>query len=248
MHREPLIWMMAISFFLAGCHSRGGNGSSESVESHYTDARQRMVRQQITGLGRGIRNARVIEAMGTVPRHEFVPEAHRHQAYADHPLPIGHNQTISQPYIVAFMTEQLDPQPSDHVLEIGTGSGYQAAVLAKLVEKVFSIEIVKPLADQAQATLARLNYTNVVVKAGDGYAGWAEHAPFDSIIVTCAPEKIPQPLVDQLKEGGKMIIPVGPLFDQKLYLLEKKGGAVQPRGVLAVRFVPMTGDGVRQAD
>ena len=153
----------------------------------------------------------------------------------------AYGQTISQPYIVAFMTEHLDPKPTDRVLEIGTGSGYQAAVLAELVEEVYTIEIVEPLAQRAAADLKRLGYTNVYVRAGDGYQGWPEAAPFDAIIVTCAPEQVPQPLVDQLKEGGWMIIPVGPVGDQELVLLRKQDGRLDERAVLPVRFVPMTG-------
>src|SRR5439155_16922682 len=163
-------------------------------------------------------------AMAKVPREEFVSPDSRAMSYEDGPLPIGYDQTISQSYIVAFMTEQLPPKPSDRVLEIGTGSGYQAAVLAELVAEVYTIEIAEPLAKNAEATLQRLGYKNVHVKAGDGYSGWLEHAPFDSIIVTCAPERVPQPLIDQLKEGGRMIIPVGAKFAQELYLLEKKDG------------------------
>jgi len=180
--------------------------------------------------------------MGKVPRHEFVPADVRSFAYADHPLPIGHGQTISQPFIVAFMTEKLDPKPTDHVLEIGTGSGYQAAVLSELVATVHTIEIVAPLARRAEADLKRLGYTNVTARAGDGYKGWPEAAPFDAIIVTCAPDHVPQPLVDQLKEGGRMVVPVEPAYDQSLYLLEKKGNKVERRAILPVRFVPMTGE------
>ena len=180
--------------------------------------------------------------MGKVPRHEFVPADVRSLAYADHPLPIGHGQTISQPFIVAFMTEKLDPKPMDHVLEIGIGSGYQAAVLSELVATVHTIEIVAPLARRAEADLKRLGYTNVTARAGDGYKGWPEAAPFDAIIVTCAPDHVPQPLVDQLKEGGRMVVPVGPAYDQSLYLLEKKGNKVERRAILPVRFVPMTGE------
>jgi protein-L-isoaspartate(D-aspartate) O-methyltransferase len=211
------------------------------ADPDYAAARKRMVLQQLAAPGRDLTNQAVLEAMGKVPRHEFVPRAQRDEAYADHPLPIGHGQTISQPYIVAYMTEQLVPKPTDRVLEIGTGSGYQAAVLATLVKQVYTIEIVEPLARQAEADLKRLGYTNVSVRAGDGYQGWPEAAPFDAIVVTCAPEDIPSPLVDQLKEGGRMIIPVGPLYDQNLYLLRKQGGKVQRQAVLAVRFVPMTG-------
>jgi protein-L-isoaspartate(D-aspartate) O-methyltransferase len=179
--------------------------------------------------------------MGNVPRHEFVPVNLRAQAYGDFPLPIGHGQTISQPFIVAFMTEKLEPKPTDKVLEIGTGSGYQAAVLSELVSNVYTIEIVEPLARRAEADLKRLNYTNVFVRAGDGYKGWPEAAPFDAVIVTCAPENVPDPLVEQLKEGGRMVIPVGASGYQELYLLRKNKGKVEREAILPVRFVPMTG-------
>jgi protein-L-isoaspartate(D-aspartate) O-methyltransferase len=204
-------------------------------------ARQRMVTEQLSGPGRGITNAQVLRALGKVPRHEFVPERLRSLAYQDCPLPIGCEQTISQPYIVAFMTEQLDPKPTDRVLEIGTGSGYQAAVLAELVAKVYTIEIIEELAGRAAKDLKRLGYTNVQVRAGDGYKGWPEAAPFDAVIVTCAPERVPQPLIEQLKEGGRMIIPVGPSWNQELELLSKNGAKLERRAVLPVRFVPMTG-------
>ena len=197
-----------------------------------------MVEIQIKG--RGITDSRVTEVMSSVPRHEFVPVSYRARAYEDHPLPIGYGQTISQPYIVAFMTEQLRSQPTDRVLEIGTGSGYQAAVLSKLVAEVYTIEIVKPLAQRAETDLRRLNYSNVKVKAGDGYKGWPKHAPFDAIIVTAAPDHVPQPLIDQLKEGGRMIIPVGGREMQQLYLLEKHVGKLTQRAVLPVNFVPLT--------
>ncbi len=203
--------------------------------------RDHMVRAGLKGFGRtAVTDGGTIKAMERVPRHFFVPEAAKPFAYQDGPLPIGYGQTISQPYIVAFMTEQLKPKPTDRVLEIGTGSGYQAAVLSLLVKEVYTIEIVEPLARHAEEDLKRLGYKNVKVHAGDGYQGWPEAAPFDSIIVTCAPEHVPQPLVDQLKEGGRMIIPVGPFEDQSLYLLEKRGGKVERRAVLPVRFVPMT--------
>jgi protein-L-isoaspartate(D-aspartate) O-methyltransferase len=212
-----------------------------AAEDALAIARQRMVADQLAGPGRDITNARVLAAMAKVPRHEFVPQRLRAQAYLDCPLPIGHDQTISQPFIVAFMTEQLEPSPTDKVLEIGTGSGYQAAVLAELVAKVYTIEIIEALAKQAAADLKRLGYTNVSVRAGDGYQGWPEAAPFDAIIVTCAPERIPAPLVEQLKDGGRMIIPVGQRWDQELVLLRKHGDKLEPRAVLPVRFVPMTG-------
>jgi protein-L-isoaspartate(D-aspartate) O-methyltransferase len=219
-------------FILSGCGA---------AETDFTAARERMVRQQLAAPGRDITNARVLAVMGRVPRHELVPAGLRAQAYGDHPLPIGFDQTISQPFIVAFMTEKLEPKPTDKVLEIGTGSGYQAAVLAELVREVYTIEIVEPLARRAEADLKRLGYTNVFVRAGNGYKGWPEAAPFDAVIVTCAPEQVPQPLVNQLKEGGRMIIPVGPAGDQELYLLYKKGDKDEKRAVLPVRFVPMTG-------
>ena len=197
-----------------------------------------MVERQLKD--RGIKDERVLAAMGKVPREAFVPPESRAVSYEDGPLPIGHGQTISQPYIVAFMTEQLRLKPSDRVLEIGTGSGYQAAILAELVSEIYSVEIVEPLAKNAEATLQRLGYKNVHVKIGDGYKGWPDVAPFDAIIVTCAPEKVPQPLIDQLKDGGRVVIPVGERFAQQLYLLEKKNGQIKESVTLPVRFVPMT--------
>ena len=230
---------LAGSFLLVlGCDNSAGR---RVVETDFATARAHMVAQQLTAPDRGITNPRVLAAMDKVPRHEFVPEGFRDRAYGDYPLPIGHGQTISQPFIVAFMTEKLEPMPGDKVLEIGTGSGYQAAVLAELVREVYTIEIIEPLARRAEADLQRLGYTNVMVRAGDGYQGWPEAAPFDAIIVTCAPEQVPQPLVDQLREGGRMIIPVGPEGDQVLHVLRKKGNQVEQRAVLPVRFVPMTG-------
>lgn len=200
-----------------------------------------MVEHQLRARGRNITNELVLAAMGQVARHEFVPENLRDSAYEDHPLPIGHGQTISQPFIVAFMTEQLRPQPTDRILEVGTGSGYQAAVLSLLVDRVYTIEIVEPLALRASEDLQRLGYTNVWVRTGDGYHGWPEAAPFDGILVTCAPEKVPEPLVAQLREGGRIVIPVGGLGVQDLHVLEKVGGKLESKGVMAVRFVPMTG-------
>lgn len=201
-----------------------------------------MVRQQLEGIGRDITNRQVLEAMREVPRHEFVPPANREDAYGDHPLPIGYGQTISQPYIVALMTQVLDPQPADRVLEIGTGSGYQAAVLSRLVRHVYTIEIIAPLARRAEADLRRLSFTNVTVRAGDGYQGWPEEAPFDAIIVTCAPTAVPPALVEQLKDGGRLIIPVGDIeTGQELILLRKRGSRIERQHVLPVRFVPMTG-------
>jgi len=222
---------LVANWFLLGC--------SVAAEPDWVVARQRMVADQLAG--RDITNQQVLQVMRTVPRHELVPDSQQRQSYKDRPLPIGHGQTISQPYIVAFMTQALNPQTNDVVLEIGTGSGYQAAVLAGLVKQVYTIEIVEPLARRAEADLKRLSFTNVQVRAGDGYKGWPAAAPFDAIIVTCAPDHVPKPLVDQLKDGGRMIIPVGPTGDQSLYLLRKEGGAVRQEAVLPVRFVPMTG-------
>lgn len=203
-------------------------------------ARRRMVQEEIVEAG--VSNERVIEAMNTVPRHQFVARRQWPLAYFDMALPIGHAQTISPPFVVAYMTEQLDPQPEDRVLEIGTGSGYQAAVLAELVREVYTIEIVEPLARQAARTLDRLGYRNVFVAAGDGYKGWPEHAPFDKIVVTCSPDDVPRPLVEQLKNGGRMIIPVGSRYQQVLVLLEKRGGELIETALRPTLFVPMTGD------
>jgi protein-L-isoaspartate(D-aspartate) O-methyltransferase len=190
----------------------------------------------------GVKNERVIDAMRNTPRHEFVPANQRQYAYLDMALPIGNSQTISPPFIVASMTEAIDPKPSDRVLEIGTGSGYQAAVLSPLVREVYTIEIVEPLARRATRTLKRLHYDNVSTRAGDGYKGWIEAAPFDKIIVTCSPEKVPQPLVDQLREGGLMIIPVGERYQQSLYLMRKADGKLKSEALRATLFVPMTGE------
>lgn len=202
-------------------------------------ARQQMVRTEVTG--RGIQNPRVVRAMGVVPRHLFVPRAQRKFAYFDAALPLGHGQTITSPYVVAFMTEQLDPQPTDRVLEIGTGSGYQAAVLSRIVAEVYSIEIVAPLGKQAARTIKRLHYENVHVKIGDGYQGWPEHAPFDKIIVTCSPEDVPPALVRQLREGGRMIVPLGKRYQQSLYRFHKVNGQLKKEQLEATFFVPMTG-------
>ena len=189
---------------------------------------------------RGIRDERVLAAMGEVPRHLFVPPADQASAYADTPLPIGHGQTISQPYIVGFMTEALQLEPTHKVLEIGTGSGYQAAILGKLAGQVYTIELVPELAEGARAALAAQGFANVHVRAGDGNQGWPEHAPFDRIMVTAAPEEVPQALVDQLAPGGRMVVPVGPQFgDQELRILTRTATGVMTERSLPVRFVPM---------
>ncbi len=201
-------------------------------------AREEMVATQI--VARGVADGRTLAALRKVPRHLFVPPAALGRAYADHPVPIGHGQTISQPYIVAFMTEALRLRGGETVLEVGTGCGYQAAVLGELAAQVYTIEIVTPLAEEAAARLQRLGYGNVHVRAGDGYLGWPEHAPFDAIMVTAAAPRIPEPLKQQLRDGGRLIIPVGEEW-QELVLLTRHGGRFEERRVLPVRFVPMTG-------
>ena len=200
--------------------------------------RQSMVRAQIQS--RGIRHRPTLDAMRQVPRHLYVPVQHQRYAYQDRPLPIGYGQTISQPYIVAYMTHIIEPSSGHRVLEIGTGSGYQAAVLAEIVDRVYTIEIIPELSIRADRVLS-IHYDNVKVKTGDGYYGWEEHGPFDAIVVTAAAEHIPPPLVEQLKEGGKMIIPVGSPFQvQQLMLVEKKDGGISTRSLMPVRFVPFT--------
>jgi protein-L-isoaspartate(D-aspartate) O-methyltransferase len=224
---------MGLSAMLGAARWRFAGG-----EESFAIAREQMVREQL--IGRGISDPRVLEAMLNVPRHEFIPEEARNRAYEDHPVPIGFGQTISQPYIVAFMTEQLRPRPEDRVLEIGTGCGYQAAVLSLLVSEVRSVEIIEPLALRATQTLQRLGYPRVYVRCADGHQGWPEAAPYDAIIVACATQHIPEVLVDQLKDGGRMVIPAGSGHDQTLYLLTKSGSSIEQTAVLPVRFVPMT--------
>jgi protein-L-isoaspartate(D-aspartate) O-methyltransferase len=204
------------------------------------DQRARMVETQI--VSRGVRDPRVLAAMRKVPRHLFVDRSQRSQAYDDHPLPIPGNQTISQPYIVAIMTELLDLKPGARVLEIGTGSGYQSAVLGEMAREVYTIEIVPELARLAAERLKELGYANVTVREGDGYRGWSEHAPFDAIIVTAAPERIPEPLLDQLAPGGVMVIPVGGFFQELKVFRKSADGKITEKDILPVRFVPMTGE------
>jgi protein-L-isoaspartate(D-aspartate) O-methyltransferase len=216
----------------------GASTEQQRSEQEMTEARQRMVAEQMRR--RDIRDPRVLEVMERVPRHRFVPEAERSSAYADHPIAIGHGQTISQPYIVAFMSQALQLRPTDKVLEIGTGSGYQAAILGELAEEVYTIEIVEPLAASATRILAELGYRNVHVRAGNGYAGWPEQAPFDRIMVTAAPDSVPPALIEQLKIGGLMAIPVGTVI-QELQILKKTETGMEMLQTLPVRFVPMTG-------
>ncbi len=217
-----------------------GGAPPDATAERMKALRERMALEDITA--GGVTDPRVIESLRTTPRHEFVPPPQRHLAYVDMALPIGEKQTISGPFVVAYMTERLEPRPTDRVLEIGTGSGYQAAVLSPLVKTVYSIEINKPLGEKAARILARLGYKNVITKIGDGFQGWPEHAPFDKIIVTCSPEEIPQPLVEQLAEGGRMVIPVGERYDQMLVLLTKRDGEMVRESLVPSLFVPMTGE------
>lgn len=215
--------------------------ASFDEEPAYSRLREKMVREQL--MSRDITDERVLEAMSKVPRHLFVSPSYHRQAYGDYPLPIDEGQTISQPYIVALMTQHLKVEEDDKVLEIGTGSGYQAAVLAHLTNQVYSVEIREKLAEKASATLAKLGYDQVKVKWGDGYYGWEEHAPYDAIIVTCAANHIPPPLLKQLKQGGRLIIPLGStLYFQTLTLITKTDGKPQVEHISGVRFVPMTGE------
>ncbi len=227
-----------MSFFTLNCQGNNHRQKNQSSDQFQT-MRLKMVEYQIKS--RGVKDERVLEAMKKVPRHLFVPEYLSDQAYNDEPLPIGAGQTISQPYIVAYMTEQVQLQGAERVLEIGTGSGYQAAILAELADSVFTIEIIPELSLQAQQVLKNLGYSNIEFKVGNGYYGWPEKAQFDAIIVTAAPQEIPEPLVEQLKEGGRMIVPVGDFF-QELYLIRKEKGNIKKTRKLPVRFVPLQGE------
>lgn len=227
-----------MAFSLTGCPAQTDpSENSDQKTEDYRQQRINMVENQI--VSRGVEDSQVVQAMKKVKRHLFVPESYQDIAYSDRPLPIGEGQTISQPYIVALMTELLKVDSTKKILEIGTGSGYQAAVLAELCDSVYSIEIVESLAQRADSILNALNYENVVVRAGDGYKGWATYAPFDGIIVTCAPTHVPQPLKEQLAEGGRIVIPYGPRFDQELVILEKIRGKIRQKQIIPVRFVPM---------
>lgn len=233
-----------IVFLLLNCIRTEEKGSSmennASLDSlRMQERRDSMVKNQIES--RGVKDSLVLKAMRKVPRHLFVSKAYQEEAYADEPLPIGEGQTISQPYIVALMTELLSLKGGEKVLEIGTGSGYQAAVLAEMAKEVYSIEIICPLAERAESTLKELGYRNITIKCADGYQGWKEHSPFDGIVVTAAPDHIPQPLIDQLKTGGRLVIPVGELF-QELTLVTKTEKGIKKENVIPVRFVPMTGE------
>ena len=236
------LWLLILLFTsLADCSDR----PSWTIETipDFQVQRDRMVRTQIRD--RGITDKKVLAALSRVERQRFVPEAYRPYAYGDHPLPIGEGQTISQPYIVALMTELLGLKGNEKVLEVGTGSGYQAAVLAEIVPEVYTVEIITSLAETARTLLQEQGYHRIQVRTGDGYQGWPEKAPFDGILVTAAPDHVPQPLLDQLKEGGRMVIPVGSGF-QELKKIVKGEGKIKSTNIIPVRFVPMTGPGVAQ--
>jgi protein-L-isoaspartate(D-aspartate) O-methyltransferase len=226
----------AAALAIAGCGQSGAEQAPRQPD--FDRARADMVRTQLRG--RDVSNARVLEAMSKVPRHMFVPETLRAEAYNDHPLSIGHGQTISQPYIVGFMTQALEIEPQHRVLEIGTGSGYQAAILAELAREVYTIEIIPALAERAGRTLDTLGYKNVQVRTGNGYLGWPDHAPYDRIMVTAAPDEVPPALVEQLRLGGRMAIPVGSVF-QELRILRRTQSGLDTIETLPVRFVPMVG-------
>lgn len=227
----PLI----VVLLAAGC----GRGMKSETDSERA-SREAMVRSQI--LARGVQEPRLVAALRRIPRHLFLEDAYRSEAYADHPVPIGEGQTITQPYVAALMTELLELSPESRTLEVGTGSGYESALLASLSREVYSIEIVPSLSQEAQARLSSLGFTNVHFRIGDGYVGWPEKAPFDAILVAAAPRAVPQPLLDQLAPGGKMVIPVGASYQELKVYSKSREGALAERSVLPVRFVPMTGE------
>jgi protein-L-isoaspartate(D-aspartate) O-methyltransferase len=237
--RLPAAVAFIVAVALLHCGPAPERPGARAATDENAKARARMVDEQIRA--RGVADPLVLKAMATVPRHLFVPDDLVPSAYADQPLPIGHDQTISQPYIVALMTELADLAGNERVLEIGTGSGYQAAVLAEIADTVYTIEIVEPLAAEAAERLKRMGYSNVRVRCGDGYRGWPERAPFDAIVVTAAPDHVPQPLIDQLALGGKLVIPVGDTLQELLEITKTADGVIERR-VLPVRFVPMTGE------
>ena len=240
--RWILCFSLFVVFVLYGKEALTFGDAGDCRPDRYAEERQEMVREQIQA--RGVKDRSVLRAMRAVPRHCFVPREHLKSAYDDHPIPIGMGQTISQPYIVALMTELLGVKPSDRVLEVGTGSGYQSAVLSGLVSEVFTVEIYPALAEAASARLTSLGYRNILVRRGDGYYGWNAHAPFDAIVVTAASSEIPPPLLKQLKRGGRMCIPVGGTYQVQQLMFVKKGhdGSISTRAVLPVRFVPLLGD------
>ena len=241
LHRYSLFWI-GVTLLLSLASAAAADDYAQARQ-HLVEVIEQDVRDTSLYLDKEALDPRVMAAMGKVPRHEFVPAIQRPKAYTNRPLPIGYGQTISQPYIVALMSDLIKPQAGDKVLELGTGSGYQAAILAELTGQVYSIEIIEALGKQADERLSRLGYDNITLRIGDGYYGWEEHAPFDAIVVTAAASHVPPPLVAQLKPGGRMIIPVGSRFlTQQLVLIEKEpGGQLITRQILPVKFVPLTG-------
>ncbi len=241
-------WITALILGLSAVQGRGDEPAKTTKDApvDLTEApRKRMVQRHL--VERGIKNPRVLDAFRTVPRHKFLDPTSRRQAYDDESIPIKAGQTITPPYDVAFMTEALDPKPTDKVYEVGTGSGYQAAILSRLVKDVYSVEIHQVLSENATQVLKEVGYNNVHTRWGDGYKGWPEEAPFDAVIVTCAPEFVPQPLVDQLKEGGRMVIPVGNRYGQIVHLMIKKNGKLIDKELRPTLFVPMTGQAQQEA-
>jgi len=234
--------ILILPMVLTEC-TNGTRASGSNSRKDFKAMREKMVENQIRA--RGVKDPRVLAALLKVERHRFVPEKYLDSAYSDQPLPIGEGQTISQPYIVGLMTELLALNGNEKVLEIGTGSGYQAAILAELAKEVYTIEIIESLASTAKKRLSELGYQNITVKAGDGYLGWPEAAPFDAIIVTAAPDHLPKPLIEQLKEGGRMVVPVG-TYTQELKKIVKRSGKMETIDVIPVLFVPMTGEGVKR--
>lgn len=243
MRKKGFVILTSLILFIVLIQCTNGKTASErNPRGDFKAMREKMVETQIKA--RGVKDPRVLSALRKVERHRFVPEEYLNSAYSDQPLPIGLGQTISQPYIVALMTELLQLKGDEKVLEIGTGSGYQAAILGELAKEVYTIEIVESFASMAKNRLADLGYQNIKVKAGDGYLGWPEAAPFDAIIVTAAPDHIPKPLIEQLREGGRMVVPVG-AYTQELKKIIKRSGKIETTDIIPVVFVPMTGEGVK---
>jgi len=241
--RRNRYFVVPIFFWIVlSCEGTNSDRLQNPIEANFQSMKEEMVETQI--LTRGIKDEAVLNAMLKVDRHKFVPEEICHLAYSDRPLPIGEGQTISQPYIVALMTELLELKKGEKVLEVGTGSGYQAAILAELAGQVYTIEIIESLARSAEKLLKELGYRSIHVKIGDGYVGWEEFAPYDAIIVTCAPTHVPQPLLDQLKEGGRLVIPVGDYY-QELKKITKVKGQMKSQNIIPVVFVPMTGEHIK---
>jgi protein-L-isoaspartate(D-aspartate) O-methyltransferase len=239
MFRSQLFWAICLITFAVSLGTSRAHSQQPNGRENFEILREQLIKNVL--VPNGIKDARVLQSVGSTPRHEFVPKKLAHLAYQDIAIAIGESQTISSPFIVALMTQSLDPKPTDKVLEIGTGSGYQAAILSPLVQDVYTIEIVKDLGEHTKQFLADMKYTNVHCLIGDGFKGWPEHAPFDKIIVTCSPEKVPEALVEQLKEGGVMIVPVGERYQQMLFLMRKVNGKLEREALQPTLFVPMTG-------